>query len=62
MGRLILAYGQVRAAAFLRGQEVRQFTEAGIPLIEELSKKFSELEGRVVSAGEVFERISNREV
>ena len=38
MGRIILAYGQVRSAAFLRGQELRQFTEAGIPLVDELTK------------------------
>lgn len=62
MGRLILAYGQVRSAAFLRGQEVRQFTESGIPLLDELAKKFSMLEGRVVSVGEVFDKISRREV
>lgn len=62
MGRIILAYGQVRSAAFLRGQEVRQFTEAGIPLLDALAKKFTELEGRVVSVGEVFEKISSREV
>ena len=36
MGRIILAYGQVRSAAVLRGQELRQFTEAGIPLVDEL--------------------------
>lgn len=40
--------------------ELRQFTEAGIPLVDELAKKFSLLEGRVVSAGEVFDKISNR--
>lgn len=62
MSRLILAYGQVKAASVLRGQEIRQFTEAGIPLIQELSQKFSELEGRVVSTSEVFEKVSKREV
>lgn len=62
MDRIILAYGQVKAATVLRGQELRQFTEAGIPLVDELAKKFSELEGRVVSAGDVFEKISNRTV
>ena len=62
MDRLILAYGQVRSAEFLRGQEVRQFSEAGINLVGELAKKFTELEGTVVSAGEVFDRISNRMV
>lgn len=61
MSRIILAYGQVRSAAVLRGQELRQFTEAGIPLVDELAKKFGELEGRVVSVGEVFDKISNRE-
>lgn len=62
MQRIILAYGQVRSAAVLRGQELRQFTEAGIPLVDELAKKFSVLEGRVVSTGEVFKRISERQV
>lgn len=62
MQRIILAYGQVRSAEFLRGQEVRQFSEAGINLVGELAKQFSELEGRVVSAGETFDKISKREV
>lgn len=60
--RLILAFGQVRSAAFLRGQEVRQFTEAGIPLLEELAKRFTKLEGEAVGVGEVFDRISTRQV
>ena len=60
MDRIVLAYGQVRSAAFLRGQEVRQFTEAGIPILDELAKQFTELEGRAVSAGEVFDKISKR--
>lgn len=62
MGRIILAYGQVRSAAFLRGQELRQFTEAGIPLVDELAKRFTVLENRAVSAGEVFDKISRKEV
>ena len=60
MDRIVLAYGQARSAAFLRGQEVRQFTEAGIPILDELAKQFSELEGRAVSTGEVFDKISAR--
>lgn len=62
MNRIILAFGQVRAAEFLRGTELRQFTEAGIPLLEELANYFSELEGRAVSTADVFERISKRMV
>lgn len=62
MGRLILAYGQVRAASVLRGQELRQFTEAGVPLVDKLAEKFSELRGEMVSTGEVFQLISERAV
>lgn len=62
MGRITLAFGQVKAASVLRGQELRQFTEAGIPLVAELAKKFTELEGTTVSAGDVFEKISKRMV
>lgn len=62
MNRLILAFGQVKAANFLRGTELRQFSEAGVNLLEELSKRFTQLEGRAVSVGDVFERVSKRMV
>ena len=62
MSRLILAYGQVNAAAVLRGQELRQFTEAGVPLVDKLAQKFSDLNGRLVTTGEVFDMISKRQV
>jgi len=54
--QLILALGQVRAATKLRGQELRQFTEAGVPLIEEIAKMRNIAEKEVqdlVSRGEV---------
>ena len=62
MNRLILAFGQVKAANFLRGTELRQFSEAGVNMLEELAKRFTMLEGRAVSVGEVFERVSKRMV
>lgn len=62
MNRLILAYGQVKSAAVLRGQELRQFTEAGVPMVQKLADKFTELNGRLVTTGEVFELISKRQV
>jgi hypothetical protein len=62
MGRLILAFGQVRSAAVLRGQELRQFTEAGIPMVQALANEFTKLNGRAVSTAEVFELISKRAV
>lgn len=62
MGRLILAYGQVRSAAVLRGQELRQFTEAGIPMVKALAEEFTKLNGEVVTTGDVFKLISKRAV
>lgn len=62
MNRLVLAYGQVRAATYLRASELRQFTEADIPLLDELANYFTKLEGKVVSTGDVFTRISKRMV
>ena len=62
MSRIILAYGQVFTAHFLRGQELRQFTEAGIPLVDALAKRFSKLRGETVSAGDVFSMISEKAV
>lgn len=62
MGRLILAYGQVKAANYLRASEVRQFSEAGVGLLQELATMYTELEGRMVSVGEVQDRITRRMV
>lgn len=62
MSRLILAYGQVNAASVLRGQELRQFTEAGVPLVQKLADKFTALNGTLVTTGEVFDMISKRQV
>lgn len=62
MNRLVLAYGQVRAASVLRGQELRQFTEAGIPLVELLAEKFQELGREGTTTADVFELISKRAV
>lgn len=38
LDRLIMAYGQVKAKGKLMGDDMRQFTEAGIPMIHELAK------------------------
>lgn len=62
MQRLILAFGQVKAANILRGTEVRQFTEAGLNILGELAKYYSELEGRMISVGEVQDMVTKRMV
>lgn len=62
MNRLILAYGQVRSAAVLRGQELRQFTEAGIPMVQALADKFTQMNGKLTTTADVFALISKRAV
>lgn len=67
MDRLILAYGQVRTATVLRGQEMRQFTEAGVPLPEMLAQiKTSQNKAmgsnEVVTSRDIFGMVSKKEI
>ena len=62
IGRLILAYGQVKAAAYLRGSEVRQFTEAGINIYGELQQYFKEVKGEAYTTAQIVDMISKRKV
>lgn len=60
--RIALAFGQVQARGWLDGKELRQIAYAGIPLLDKLSKYYSQREGRKVSTSEVKNRISARGV
>lgn len=62
MSRLILAYGQVKAAAYLRGSEVRQFTEAGVNMYGELQSYFKEVKGEAYTTAQIVDMISKRMV
>lgn len=62
MGRLILAYGQVKAAVYLRGTEVRQFMEAGINMYGELQKLFKTRDQADYTTAQIVDMISKRKV
>ena len=62
MQRLILAYGQVKAANYLRASEIRQFTEAGVNILGELSNYFTETRGEMISTAQVMEMVQKRMV
>lgn len=62
MGRIILAYGQVKAAGVLKGTELRQFTEAGVPLLQSLAEQIQKTEGHAIGLAEVFQRITKKEI
>lgn len=60
--RIALAFGQVQARGWLDGKELRQIAYAGIPLLDRLSKYYSQREGKKVTTSDVKKRITNREV
>lgn len=60
--RIVLAVGQVRTATYLRASELKQFTELGVPLLEELSIKLSKMNGDMVTTAEVMDMISKRAI
>ena len=62
MSRIILAYGQIRSAGVLKGTELRQLTEAGVPIVEKLAKKLSEATGEAIGMRDVFDEISKKSV
>ena len=62
LSRIILAYGQVRSASFLRGTELKQIQETGIPILEALAEQLEKVEGRAVSFGEIYDKIGKREI
>lgn len=62
MGRIILAFGQIRSATVLKGTEARQLTEANIPIFQMLSDYYTKLEGQMVSVGDVMDRMSKKEI
>lgn len=62
MGRIVLAFGQVKAASYLRSAEIRQFTEAGIPMLELLAEYFSKLNGEAINTNQVMDMVEKRMV
>lgn len=62
MNRIILAYGQIQAAGVLKGTELKQLTELGLPMVELLADYYSTLRNEVVTTSEVFDMISNKEI
>lgn len=62
MERLVYNLGQIRAQTVLTARDARDFANAGLPIIKKLSDMYTEQEGKVVSTGEVYERLTKRMV
>ena len=62
MSRIVLAYGQIKGAGVLKGTELRQITELGIPMVDLLAQKLTDLRGELVTTGDVFKLISEKAI
>ena len=60
--RLTYALGQIKAYGYLNSRDQRMFANAGIPLAGELAKYYTEIEGKLVSTGDVYDRIKKKAV
>lgn len=60
--RFTYALGQVKAYGHLTSQDARQFLNTGVPLVKELAKHYTELEGRLVSTADVYDRMKKHAV
>lgn len=62
MERLTYNLGQIRAQTVLTARDARDFANAGLPIVKSLSEYYTELEGKVVSTGDVYDRMSKKMV
>lgn len=62
VGRLALALGHVRSEGALTGYTLRQFAMNNIPMLGELSKQLTEVEGKLVTTAEIRKRIHNKQI
>lgn len=62
MERLTYNLGQIRAQTVLTARDARDFANAGLSIASELAKMYTEQEQRIVSAGDVMDRMSNKMV
>ena len=62
MERLTYALGQIKAYGYLNSRDQRMFANAGIPLVKQLADYYTELEGKIVSTGDVYDRIKKKAV
>ncbi len=60
--RLTYALGQIKAYGYLNSRDARMFANAGIPLVKQLSDYYTELEGKLVSTADIYDRIKKKAI
>ena len=62
MDRLTYSLGHIKAFGYLNSRDARMWANAGIPLVKNLADMYTELEGRLVSVSDVYDRIKKKTV
>ena len=62
MERLTYNLGQIRAQTVLTARDARDFANAGLPIVSKLAERFTELEGKIVTTGDVYDRMKKKMV
>lgn len=62
MERLVYNLGQIRAQTVLTARDARDFANAGLAIVPELAKYYTELQGKVVSTADVFDMMKKKAV
>lgn len=60
--RLTYALGQIKAYGYLNSRDARMFANAGIPLVRELAKYYSELRNKMVSTADVYDMMKKKAI
>lgn len=60
--RISYALGQVQTYGYLTSLQAKSFMRSGIPLVKELAQMYTELEGKMVSTGDVYDRMKHKAV
>ena len=60
--RISYALGHIQSYGYLTSLQARQFANSGIPLVKELANRYSELEGRLVTTADVYDRMKKKQV
>ena len=60
--RLTYALGQIKAYGYLNSRDARMFANAGIPLVKQLADYYTQLEGRIVSTADVYDRMKKKAI
>jgi len=60
--RVVYNLGQIRAQTVLTARDARDFANAGLAIVPKLASMYTQLEGKVITTGDVFERMSKKMV